>query len=595
MKHRPADLLRAYASALGQPAPAPWYTLTRNDAGTGTAAALHVYGVIGWDVEAGALVAELDALDAATIDVYVNSPGGLLFDGVAIFNALSRHPATVNVTVDGLAASAASLIAMAGDQITMGVGSQMMIHDAAVLAAGNPAELRDLADWLDGQSDNAAAIYAARAGGTRAEWRARMTAETWYSADQAVEAGLATSVATPNDSSSGSDSGSSSSSATNWAGRLVALATTTTTAQAAHNRKETTTMDDDQLEQLEATVTDLTRRVDLIAHQGGPGAGGSHGPTASRFGTAAAILKAIAAGDADAAAEYTSTINAYTGGTTADDGTLPPTWIGDLTKIIDEAAGLAGWFSSSPLPAEGMTLEFGKLDSNTVTVAKQAAQGDPLPFGKVTVKTASTDVETYGGYTELSVQEVKRTRVNMLDLALRALAVQSGKAFNAAFRTHYAASVTAASAGTHLVLNPATATWENWLDALVDASDIFDDNGLSLDALILKTADFKALMHLTDSTGRPYLDLNGSGTNNVGTIDLGGSPLAGKLGRLPVLKAKADALPTFANKLAIRSYRTPVAQLSDSDIVQLSQAYSVYYFAAIADEMPVGLVPLTAA
>ncbi|MGX4404113.1 head maturation protease, ClpP-related, partial [Clostridioides difficile] len=111
---------------------------------------------------------QIAALDVDQINLYVNSPGGAAWDGVAIMNALRRHRARVLVTVDGLAASAASLICMAGDHITMGPSSQMMVHDASGIAWGNAQVLRDTATVLDKLSDSYADEYAKRASGTRA-------------------------------------------------------------------------------------------------------------------------------------------------------------------------------------------------------------------------------------------------------------------------------------------------------------------------------------------------------------------------------------------------------------------------------------------
>lgn len=128
---------------------------------------------------------------AQAVDLHVNSPGGDYFAGVTIANAIRQHPAKVTVHVDGLAASAASVIAMAGDVVTMHPGSQLMIHDAMSLAVGNANDMRETAALLDKVSDDIAGMYADRAGGQRIEWRARMQAETWYSADEAVRAGLA--------------------------------------------------------------------------------------------------------------------------------------------------------------------------------------------------------------------------------------------------------------------------------------------------------------------------------------------------------------------------------------------------------------------
>ena len=173
-----------------------WYRISNSYDGSGNpTAAVHIYGDIGsWGITAASFVDELKAVDASEINLYINSPGGEVFDGLAIHNALRSHRAKVMVQVDSLAASIASVIAMAGDRIVMSPHSQMMIHDAQGVSAGSPEELREYADFLDRQSDNIAAVYAERAGGTKLQWRKRMQAETWYFADEAVEAGLADEV-----------------------------------------------------------------------------------------------------------------------------------------------------------------------------------------------------------------------------------------------------------------------------------------------------------------------------------------------------------------------------------------------------------------
>jgi ATP-dependent protease ClpP protease subunit len=148
-----------------------------------------------WGVSASMVLAALAQIPGRALNVRVNSPGGEYFEGVAIANALRSHDAPVNVFIDGMAASAASVIAMAGETVTMGIGSQLMIHDASCFTIGNPAEHRRALDMLEQTSDDIAAQYAAKAGGDVKDWRAAMVAETWYTAAQAVEAGLADVVA----------------------------------------------------------------------------------------------------------------------------------------------------------------------------------------------------------------------------------------------------------------------------------------------------------------------------------------------------------------------------------------------------------------
>ncbi|WP_097921750.1 head maturation protease, ClpP-related [Streptomyces sp. wa1063] len=171
-----------------------WYEI--RNAADADEAELLIYDEIGgwWGNTPGEIVDELRAVTAPNLRVRINSPGGSVFDGIAIANAIRLHPANVTVQVDGIAASAASVIAMAGDRIVMTPQSQLMIHDASGMAYGNSADMTTMATLLDTQSDNIADAYAERAGGTREEWRERMRAESWYLAAEAVAAGLADEV-----------------------------------------------------------------------------------------------------------------------------------------------------------------------------------------------------------------------------------------------------------------------------------------------------------------------------------------------------------------------------------------------------------------
>lgn len=146
-----------------------------------------------WGVSAKEFAAVLDGLDPSIneIRLHINSPGGEVFEAFAVLNMLREHRAKVTTVVDGLAASAASFIAAGGDELVVGQNSEMMIHDAWGLGIGNAADMRELADRLDHLSNNVASIYSAKAGGGVDTWRSAMLAETWYSAEEAVTAGLA--------------------------------------------------------------------------------------------------------------------------------------------------------------------------------------------------------------------------------------------------------------------------------------------------------------------------------------------------------------------------------------------------------------------
>lgn len=129
----------------------------------------------------------------ADLDVFINSPGGAVFEGVAIYNILRRWDGKKRVHIDGIAASIASIIAMAGDSIEIASNGTMMIHRPYGMALGTADELRKTADSLDLVHDTILDTYVARTGGEKKEIDAWMRAETWMSADECVERGFATS------------------------------------------------------------------------------------------------------------------------------------------------------------------------------------------------------------------------------------------------------------------------------------------------------------------------------------------------------------------------------------------------------------------
>ena len=138
---------------------------------------------------------DLDALgDVNELDIYINSGGGDVFAGIAIYNMLRRHMARKTVRVDGLAASIASVIAMAGDEIVMAENAMMMIHEAWTMVGGNKRELRKVAEELERIDGMLAGTYAARTAAKEAEIAAMLETETWMTATEAVEKGFADRV-----------------------------------------------------------------------------------------------------------------------------------------------------------------------------------------------------------------------------------------------------------------------------------------------------------------------------------------------------------------------------------------------------------------
>ena len=157
------------------------------------AAVIDVFDAIGeWGVSARSFAAKLDEAKAArSLTVRLNSPGGDVFDGIAIYNQLAQSGKPVRVEILGMAASAASVIAMAGDEIAIAENAFLMIHNAWGIVAGNKVDMRSFAAVLDQIDAALVATYARRTGGDAGEIAAMMDAETWLAGPEAIERGFA--------------------------------------------------------------------------------------------------------------------------------------------------------------------------------------------------------------------------------------------------------------------------------------------------------------------------------------------------------------------------------------------------------------------
>ena len=163
-------------------------------------ATITIYGEIGdywWDSTSSSDVEKaLKEVTADTVHVHINSVGGDVFDGIAIFNLLRNHSSKVVIHVDGLAASAASLIAMAGDEIVMNTGSMMMIHEASTFAFGTKTDIQKTMNALEGIDKSIADIYMTRFKGEKVDVEELIKAESWFTAEEAIELGFADEVKT---------------------------------------------------------------------------------------------------------------------------------------------------------------------------------------------------------------------------------------------------------------------------------------------------------------------------------------------------------------------------------------------------------------
>lgn len=145
----------------------------------------------GGGITAKKVAAQLKAIGPRPVELQINSPGGDMFEGIAIYNILREHSQPITVKVMGMAASAASIIAMAGDTIEIGVASFLMIHNCWVVSIGNRHDMQETADWLAPFDQAMVDVYVARSGGDAKAVAGWMDAETYMSGTQAIERGFA--------------------------------------------------------------------------------------------------------------------------------------------------------------------------------------------------------------------------------------------------------------------------------------------------------------------------------------------------------------------------------------------------------------------
>lgn len=378
---------------------------------------------------------------------------------------------------------------------------------------------------------------------------------------------------------------------------VSAVRSASVSVREAVNKEGVPSMDEDtitaaDLTEVRESIEDLTRRFDTFTPT----------PPAPVADTRSAgeYIKALAAGDAETVRAYEAMVQqerAYTGSTTADLGaTLKPGWVGDLTRIFDASTGvLADTFSTGKLPDSGMTIEYAELASNTITVEEQAAEGDDIAFGKVQLTTKTAPVKTYAGGTQLTRQEIERATIGVLNTSLDALAMAAGVRKKIVLRAAYNTLVTArkavaANAGV-VVLGAtlAASTAGHWEDALIDAAIKYEALNLPLENLLVSGSVFKKLRSLTVSGERV---MQVAKDNSSGTLNLRG--LTGDLAGLPVKldSGQAGDEAVFTNSRALRQYETGLVHLSDENIVNLSKAFAVYKYGAIAAEIPAGVVPV---
>lgn len=323
-------------------------------------------------------------------------------------------------------------------------------------------------------------------------------------------------------------------------------------------------------------ITALSEAVDRIERQVAtlsvPEAGG--GTRDSGYLTYGDFLKGVARGDTEAL-EFLAFVGAVTGDL---GGHISDAWVGDLLRELEAKRRVVSFFGTSPLPDQGMGVEYGKVKptSDTTQVAKQAAEGDTLAYGKVAFGTDRAPLETYGGWTDWARQVVERAGSAVVEKFFRALYRKYMQTTEAAVRTTAMATANAVEVGTaaHDLATP-----DGWVDYAVDAVTFLDDRGLTLDGFLVASDVFKTLGKMRVGAGGDYfLD------RDTGALNLKG--LSADVFNVPVIlvpSATAGAV-RGASEEAIDVWEDGSApfRLQDDDITNLTQAMSIYGYMAHA-------------
>jgi HK97 family phage major capsid protein len=327
------------------------------------------------------------------------------------------------------------------------------------------------------------------------------------------------------------------------------------------------------IEEVRNHTEELERRLDVIASEKTPSI------SVPQFRSFGEYVKSVAAGDVEAHRTFT--------GADSADSIMKNAWVSDTVRILNAGRPTYSVFSSQALPADGMNVEYPVLNTNTLSVAEQAAEGDTLGYGKITLTSATAPIKTYGGYTDMSRQVVERSSINYVDTAFRAMVAKYAATTNAAVRAKLIAD---AANFNQSALGAWTAT--EIIDSLAEAATkVNGDTGLPLEFILVSSDVFRLLAKTVDTMDRPVLGNAGATVNTYGNINPVG--LTGSILGLPVVVDPSLANLSFyaGNSAALTTYESAGApfRLNDEEITTLTNSFSVYGYLGIAASDPKAL------
>lgn len=332
------------------------------------------------------------------------------------------------------------------------------------------------------------------------------------------------------------------------------------------------------IEQMRAEQAETKRAMDVLR--------AGHAPAAQLplFRSFGEYVKATAAGNDEARQLLEAVTRAWTGGVLADNVDLP-TWLGMIRHDMAAKQPITNLFGRSyDLPAQGNTLEYGFLASDTTQVDEQAAEGDALLFGKVTFDTDAAQVKTYGGWSPMSKQAIDRAPVAVLDTLWAALARRYARTIETKTRALVNATITAREATpTITVTKDLTAlTYKDWVALLVDLISASEDSDWALDGLLLSPTVFKSVAILDKAETAMTVNGSNGAAGEAGTLTI--PTASGEMLKVPFVSNRGQAgdhVSTFATSaVQVKESAGAPLQLTDGDVTNLTNAYSVYGYAA---------------
>ena len=331
------------------------------------------------------------------------------------------------------------------------------------------------------------------------------------------------------------------------------------------------------IEEVRNHAEELERRLDVLATSK------IEVPSTPQFRSYGEFIKGVASNNEDAL----TLARTYEGATTGDT-LMKNVWVSDVLRVINAGRPTFAALSSAALPAVGNVIEYPLYVDNGMSIAEQAAEGDTLSYGAITLSSATAPVKTYGGYTSMSRQLIERSSVAYVDAAFRAMAAKYAYATNAAARSIM-------TTGTDFNTSTVSAwSTDAVLEALADSAvKVNGDTGKALEFILCSSDVFKSLAKTVDGVNRPILGgINPTAEATYGSINPVG--LTGSILGLPIVVDPSLAAGSLfvGNSSAVTTYESAGAplRLSREDVTNLTTDFSVFGYLAIAATDPKAMV-----